>query len=123
MTMVEYVASPRGILKICHMVFVLIVLGTWFGYTNTWRDFVTGTVFLAFFSGIILFAQNMLLGPSRVAEILTSGLLTLFFFVSGICVLAFYSGSPVPDACGSFCFFTSIIYGIDVYFAFQIEVE
>ncbi|KAK4300978.1 hypothetical protein Pmani_026850 [Petrolisthes manimaculis] len=135
MTMMEYLASPRGILKLAQMLLVLITLGLWFGTLNYWGDFITGTVFLGFFSALALFIQNMLLGPSRVSEILLSGLLALFFLVSGIIVLVKanqiclgfscvdLSKQNVAEACGAFCFFCTIVYAADVFFAFKIETE
>ncbi|XP_071513071.1 uncharacterized protein [Panulirus ornatus] len=122
MTMMEYIVSPRGILKIIQLVFVVIVLGMWFSLSHAMQDFVSGTVIMALFSSLTLMAQNLLLGPSRVTEVLMSGVQAFFFFVSGILVLVMYN-APVSAACGSFCFFTCIAYGVDVYFAFQIETE
>ncbi|KAK3885352.1 hypothetical protein Pcinc_010431 [Petrolisthes cinctipes] len=135
MGMMEYLASPRGILKLTQLILVIITLGLWFGTLNYWGDFITGTVFLGFFSALVLFVQNMLLGPSRVSEILMSGLLALFFMVSGIIVLVKanqvclgvscvdFTKKSVAEACGAFCFFCTIVYAADVFFAFKIETE
>ncbi|KAK8754459.1 hypothetical protein OTU49_016352 [Cherax quadricarinatus] len=118
-----YVMSPRGILKIAQVIFVVISLGMWFSLINYWSDFVTGTVFLGFFTSLALFAQNALTGPSRVLEILLSGVLCLFFFISCILVLVHFHTLPVGNACGSFCLFASVVYGLDVFFTFKEESE
>lgn len=123
MAMMEYLLSPRGFIKISQILLVLIALGTWFGVATSSRDFVTGTVFMAFFINIAIFTQNMLTNNARVTEILMSGLLSLFFIICGIVVLVDYTGDPVAETCGAFCFFCAVAYGIDVFFAFKLEVE
>ncbi|XP_045603587.1 uncharacterized protein [Procambarus clarkii] len=119
-----YVMSPRGILKVSQMVLVVVVVGLWFSLVHSWQHFVTGTVFLSLFTCFGLFAQNALHGHSRVLEILLSGVLSIFFFVSGILVLAKYSSKePVADACGAFSFFLCVIYGLDVFFSYRQDSE
>lgn len=68
-------------------------------------------------------------------EILLSGVLALFFFVSGIivlvkankaCAFAFcvdFTRKNVAETCGAFCFFCTVVYAVDVFFAFKIETE
>lgn len=123
MAMMEYLLSPRGFIKIGQMLLVVITLGTWFGVFTDWRDFITGTVFMAFFTSIAIFTQNMLAAPSRVLEILMSGLLALFLAICGIVVLVEKADDPVGATCGAFCFFSAVAYGLDVFFAFKIEAE
>ncbi|XP_045133505.1 uncharacterized protein LOC123517478 [Portunus trituberculatus] len=123
MAMMEYLLSPRGFIKLSQMLLVVVTLGTWFGLWTDWRDFVTGTVFMAFFTALAVFTQNMLAAPARVLEILLSGVLSLFMVICGIVVLVEASASPVGATCGAFCFFSAVAYGLDVFFAFKIEAE
>ncbi|KAG0713825.1 hypothetical protein GWK47_015315 [Chionoecetes opilio] len=123
MAMMEYMLSPRGIIKVSQMLLVLITLGTWFGLVTDWRDFITGTIFTAFFTSIAIFAHNMLADHARVMEILMSGLLTLFLAISGIVVLVEKAADPLGATCGAFCFFSAVAYGLDLFFAFRLETE
>lgn len=119
--MMEYLLSPRGIIKLSQLLLIIITLGTWFGLGDDWRDFITGTIFTALFSALAIFTQNMIADHARVVEILMGGVLCLFLSISGIIVLVKVSGDPVAATCGSFCFFTAVAYGVDVFFAFKLE--
>ncbi|KAK7066312.1 hypothetical protein SK128_004169 [Halocaridina rubra] len=117
-TGVAYVLTPRGILKILEFVLIVIVVGLWFGMSTGWRFFVTGAILSTLYSTIALGVQNIIMGPSRVAELILYGLQGLFLIISAIIIFA-KIGSSLSNATGAFCIILGVVLGVDIFFTIK----
>ncbi|XP_066980991.1 uncharacterized protein [Macrobrachium rosenbergii] len=110
-----YVVSIRGIVKIAEAILIVITMGLWYGIAYGWPLFVTGTIMTSVYTTFALAAQNIILGPSRVAELLLYGLSTLFLVISAIVIFAKVSYSSTAIACGVCCIIAGLLYAADIF--------
>ncbi|XP_068219667.1 uncharacterized protein [Palaemon carinicauda] len=118
-----YVVSVRGVIKIIEAILIVITMGLWYGIITGWHEFVTGTIMTAVYATFALGMQNMILGPSRVAEVLLYGLSTLFLIISAIVIFVHIGEYSTGIACGVFCIITALVYGGDLFVTLKYTEE
>lgn len=109
-----YVLSVRGVVKMIEAVLIVITMGLWYGLSVGWANFVTGTIMTAVYATVALGAQNLIMGPSRVAELLLYGLCALFLVICSIIIFVKVTSS-LGTATGVFCLLTGVVYGGDLF--------